>query len=415
MSEKETDDHLGDNEDAHMNEHHLGDNDNENENGNGNGNGNGDDSELSDLDEDQFKDIDIEKVGGLSLDDEVYKLKSHKKQGASSSKPTRQKTRTTKAYRRDNDDEIGFKRVRNNDEYDDDDDDEDVNLDPETRRRRDLERRLDSAIKKPTKRSKRINEDDLEQLQDENISKLRDKMREAAFLDSEAIKDGQAATNKLSLLNEVINVLQKSTLADSILDNNLLESIRLWLEPLPDASLPAYSIQKELFNSIVKLPIKTIHLRESGLGKVMIFYQRSKRVELSIKRIADKLVGDWTRPIMGRSDNYKDKAIETRNYDFKRNKTSVNHRHNSTGGPKSAGEEAAARRGRAAVPMARPVTYMVAPRTQISGNTQGIRTGIGSSLVRDDQYKRIKQKLIGAGKSGKTKKSGVSIEGRGLS
>ena len=40
------------------------------------------------------------------------------------------------------------------------------------------------------------------------------------------------------------DILARADLAIPILDNNLLEAVRLWLEPLPDASMPAYQIQK---------------------------------------------------------------------------------------------------------------------------------------------------------------------------
>ncbi|KAK9358277.1 hypothetical protein V1504DRAFT_397282 [Lipomyces starkeyi] len=174
-------------------------------------------------------------------------------------------------------------------------------LDPDQQRLRELEERID-AVLKTQKRRKKVDEDDIEQMQDDRIVEVRERMRQAAIEDAEAIKDGLPATHKLQMLPEVRDVLQKHSLYDSILDNNLLESVRLWLEPLPDASLPAYSIQRELFAALEELPIKTVHLRESGIGRVVLFYQKSRKPQLGIKRIADKLVvGDWSRPIMGRN------------------------------------------------------------------------------------------------------------------
>ncbi|KAK9429516.1 hypothetical protein V1505DRAFT_401101 [Lipomyces doorenjongii] len=170
----------------------------------------------------------------------------------------------------------------------------------EAGRLRELEERID-AVLKTQKRRKKVDEDDIEQMQDDRIVEVRERMRQAAIKDAEAIKDGLPATHKLQMLPEVRDVLQKHSLYDSILDNNLLESVRLWLEPLPDASLPAYSIQRELFAALEELPIKTVHLRESGIGRVVLFYQKSRKPQLGIKRIADKLVGDWSRPIMGRN------------------------------------------------------------------------------------------------------------------
>ena len=40
------------------------------------------------------------------------------------------------------------------------------------------------------------------------------------------------------------------------MDNNLLEGVRRWLEPLPDKSLPALDIQKEFFPALKKMEFK---------------------------------------------------------------------------------------------------------------------------------------------------------------
>lgn len=229
--------------------------------------------------------------------------------------------------------------------------------DPQLRERRLLEEKLDAALKPQRKR--KLAGDDLESMQDDAIAQLRDKMRNAALLDVEAIKEGKPAVNKMKMLKEVSSVLLQKNLADSILDGNLLESVRMWLEPLPDTSLPSFEIQKVMFNALNSLPIKTIHLRESGLGRVLVFYQKSKRPHSSIKRLTQKLINDWTRPIIGRSDNYRDKQIQQVDYDAQ------DMRIPKKRGPKTAYEESAERRNRAAIPSASGVSYTVAPRSNI--------------------------------------------------
>lgn len=69
--------------------------------------------------------------------------------------------------------------------------------------------------------------------------------------------------------------------------------MRRFLEPLPDKSLPALNIQRELFAALEKLSpaIDTISLKMSGLGKVVMFYSRNKRVEGDLRRRADRLIG----------------------------------------------------------------------------------------------------------------------------
>lgn len=156
---------------------------------------------------------------------------------------------------------------------------------------------------------------------DEEIASLRNRMSEAAELDVEARsqKPPRPAMHKLRLLPEVTALLNRNNrdVESAIVDpeNNLLESVRFFLEPLSDGSLPAYNIQRELFASLAKLPIDKESLISSGIGKVVLFYTKSKKPELSIKRQAERLLGEWTRPILKRSDDYRKRVLETVDYD----------------------------------------------------------------------------------------------------
>lgn len=106
--------------------------------------------------------------------------------------------------------------------------------------------------------------------------------------------------------------LFRTALAQSIIDNNLLEGVRRWLEPLPDRSLPALDIQKEFFPILRKMEfIDTNVLKESRLGRVVIFYTKCKRVSPDIARLANDLVSVWSRPIIKRSASYRDRVIPT--------------------------------------------------------------------------------------------------------
>lgn len=282
------------------------------------------------------------------------------------------------------------------------------NEDPAARKRRLLEERMMLAVKAKAVRRRKADEDDLERMQDDKIDQLKNKMIEAANLDVEKNSQGQIATEKLKLLKEVMDVLSKADLAISILDNNLLEAVRLWLEPLPDASMPAYQIQKELMQSLTALPIKTDHLVASGIGKVMVFYQRSKRTEPNLKKIVDRLIGDWTRPILNKSDSYKDRTI--RFHDYNKSKFTnklVSLRKNKTKEAKTLYEQQAERRNRAAIPSARTTAYKIAPKVDPSLLMRQLR-GPG------EMFNRINRKMTNSRKK-VVKKSGPSIEGKNLS
>ncbi|KAJ6576621.1 hypothetical protein DFH09DRAFT_1149878 [Mycena vulgaris] len=104
----------------------------------------------------------------------------------------------------------------------------------------------------------------------------------------------------------------RSSLAQSMIDNNLLEAVKRWLEPLPDRSLPSLNIQREFFPLLKKMEFfDSAVLKESGLGRVVLFYTKCKRVTPDIKRTANDLVSTWSRPIIKRSASYRDRIIPT--------------------------------------------------------------------------------------------------------
>ncbi|KAF4596274.1 Transcription factor iws1 [Pleurotus pulmonarius] len=185
-------------------------------------------------------------------------------------------------------------------------------LPPEEAKKIRLDMQIDAIIKpkKGSRSKKRKNEDELDRFADDEVARLREAMINAADQDDIAIKEGNPALQKLRLLPEVMDVLRKASLAQSIVDNNLLQGVRRWLEPLPDRSIPALNIQREFFPLLKKMDyIDSAVLRESGLGKVMIFYTKCKRVQPDIARTAGDLVSTWSRPIIKRSASYRDRVI----------------------------------------------------------------------------------------------------------
>jgi transcription factor SPN1 len=237
---------------------------------------------------------------------------------------------------------------------------------------------------------------------DEEIASLRQRMADAAEQDVQArSKDPpQPAMHKLRLLPEVVAMLNRNgrEIENAIVDpeNNLLESVRFFLEPLNDGSLPAYNIQRELFACLAKLPIGKDALVSSGIGKVVLFYTKSKKPEVGIKRQAERLLGEWTRPILKRSDDYRKRVLEEVDYDPSQNK---NLPVRTAGLPGSQGETAAQKRERALAPPVKyanrarvdnkPMSYTVVPK---STNVQPGRDGRPMGDKGDAAFRRIKAK-----------------------
>lgn len=143
-------------------------------------------------------------------------------------------------------------------------------------------------------------------------------MENACVADNKAREEGKPAVGKLKLLPRVLSMMNRTSIQHAILDpeTNFLQSVRFFLEPLNDGSLPAYNIQSEIFAALTRLPIGKEALLSSGIGKVVLFYTKSTRPEPAVKRMAEKLVGEWSRPILKRTDDFRKRFIQTREFDY---------------------------------------------------------------------------------------------------
>ncbi|RPB22567.1 hypothetical protein L211DRAFT_810690 [Terfezia boudieri ATCC MYA-4762] len=281
-------------------------------------------------------------------------------------------------------------------------------LTAEEQRIADLDAKIGEALKSKTKRRKKKDEVELEQFQDDLIANLRDRMIAAAERDYADVKSGHAATHKIRMLEEVRSVITKPNLVVSCMDNNFLSAVRRWLEPLDNNALPAYSIQKDLFKYLTSINPDVENLRESGIGKIVSFYTKDVRPQPDIKRQANTLMRDWTRPILGRSDDYKTKLWQEAKYDpsqvFSQSASQRAPREDEDRDPLAL---PARNPNRTRVPMSMPKTYEIVPKSTV---TPGGVKMFGSQA--DELVKRVKARQMAMKKGGK--KSGLSIEGRGL-
>ena len=249
---------------------------------------------------------------------------------------------------------------------------------------------------------------------DEEIASLRQRMADAAERDVQArsADPPRPAMHKLKLLPEVSALLNRNgrEIENAIVDpeNNLLESVKFFLEPLSDGSLPAYNIQREIFASLAKLPISKDALVSSGIGKVVLFYTKSKKPEVGIKRQAERLLGEWTRPILKRSDDYRKRVLES--VDFDPSKLTRRPGTNTNSMPSSQISVAAAIREKALAPPLRNTnrarvesdvkSYSIVPKnSQVTGGVYARPFGASG----EDAFRKMKarQQLAHGGKPSK--------------
>lgn len=233
---------------------------------------------------------------------------------------------------------------------------------------------------------------------DEEIAQLKIRMERACMADIDARAEGRPAVNKLQLLPQVLSVLNRNDIQETILDpeTNFLQSLKFFLEPLNDGSLPAYTIQRDIFTCLTQLPIEKDALLSSGIGKVVLFYTRSKRAEPAIKRMAERLVGEWSRPILKKTDDFKKRHIETREYDYRAARlaeaklggAASQYTHNLVERPMSRFEQDREQmlappvmNANRATPVGLPQSYTIAPKSTFDGHRGGDYRPIGASSV----------------------------------
>ncbi|OJK00190.1 hypothetical protein ASPACDRAFT_78120 [Aspergillus aculeatus ATCC 16872] len=380
-----------------------------------------DESILSEVDEAQFEDfdpenVDIEDRPQLAIDEDNLKLIGRHKRKRTEGAEGEQSKRKREGRR-----EKKSRRMRELEEGGGASDEEggagkagrrrtgaskkkevlledDETLDPATRRRRALDRAMDEALKKPTKRRfRKADGIDLEQMADAEIEDMRKRMTHAAQMDAINRREGKPAMHKLKMLPEVVSLLNRNQYVNSLVDPeiNLLEAVKFFLEPLDDGSLPAYNIQRDLMTALGKLPINKETLIASGVGKVIVFYTRSKRPEPGIKRMAERLLAEWTRPILQRSDDYSKRVYQEAAFDPTQLGTSR---------PKSAQTSVAEARAREMLPprlanRARAdlthTSYTVVPRPTMVQESKFARP-LGASG--EDRFRKMRARQIAASK-----------------
>lgn len=141
-------------------------------------------------------------------------------------------------------------------------------------------------------------------LQTDKILSIKQDMIEALEKDKSHNKNKQPALNRLKLLNSVYSSLLNKNLQKQLLEYNILEVIKEWLEPMPDGTLPNIKIRRVMLDALLNLPVSKGQLMESnGIGKIINFYSKNGSENGEIKGMAIDLVKKWTDILVAREED----------------------------------------------------------------------------------------------------------------
>ncbi|KAF9763736.1 Transcription factor IWS1 [Nosema granulosis] len=132
---------------------------------------------------------------------------------------------------------------------------------------------------------------------DTNIDNIKNILMECVEEDNRNNRAKKPGTKKLEHLDFFIQSLLSKKLQESLIEENILGVVKMWLEPLPDRSLPNIAIRKRLIETVKVLNVDRSHLLESGIGKVIHFYSINPKEDIEVKKQALEIIQKWTRKI----------------------------------------------------------------------------------------------------------------------
>jgi hypothetical protein len=104
------------------------------------------------------------------------------------------------------------------------------------------------------------------------------------------------------VLTQVTNVLNLKPVQFTLLEYDILSSLKLWIDPIDNGKgLPALSLRVPLYESLLGLPCQVDHLKKSGIGKTVVALRGHKLESPENKKILKAIMEKWCRPIFNKS------------------------------------------------------------------------------------------------------------------
>ena len=253
---------------------------------------------------------------------------------------------------------------------------------------------------------------------EEKISRFVRTMRDAAEEDRKLNMKKQPATKKMSMLQVTMQQINKVEMLEGFLEANLLSALTDWMAPMPDRQLPTQRLRECILKWLLNIPpLSQEMLKQSGIGKAVMYLYRHPKEVKSNKERCGRLVNKWSRPIFNNSDDYttisKEERLKRdmqmmamgRNSQNKENETPSNL--NENGEPLKPGDKGWCYRAR--VPMPCGKDFVARPKWKSNVDMTNVKKQGMSKLDKNMRHFADQKRLQKARRA-----VSMSIEGRAM-
>lgn len=276
----------------------------------------------------------------------------------------------------------------------------------------------------------------LEELREEAVEFLQ-KMESAADHDDVMIKERKPGLKKLKMLPEVLHMLANRDMTRSLLEADVLISIKRWIQPLKNGQLGNITIRRKLIDAVSNMSgedgIDTDDLKRSDFGKVVMALFMHKKEPSEMKEKHNALIQTWSRIIFKKDGDMRNLGAEQSRRRRETGLTAISRANTSMQVDMPPKKSAAANRtngdieaaiskgrkqtkdlgrNRVRIPYSKGFQFTVRP-ANMQGDVTDSRTRITNvKPSRDSLHKRMLEKKRTGGSKQKAHSANISLVGR---
>ena len=154
-------------------------------------------------------------------------------------------------------------------------------------------------------------------------------------------------------------------------------------------------VQITLMIPFSQMFIDTNTLKDSGLGRIVLFYTKpNKRVSSQIRAQADNLIAQWSRPILKRSASYRDRHVPVAEADVLTGKRAGGVKLSAILAQGRVEDAGRVRKNAVRIPERTLANFTVAPKSNLSGS--GGIPGVGNTLSPSEKQLELEKRRVQA-------------------